>query len=58
MNIPSGLNNIQPRSTQVWNCDKIGFDSNGIISKEIKSGSTQMYARRVIKKINKEEEKA
>ena len=29
-----------------------------MISKEIKSSSTQRYARRVIKKINKEEEKA
>ena len=25
---PSDLNDIQPRATQVWNCDKVGFDSN------------------------------
>ena len=29
MNIPSDLNDIQPRSTQVWNCDEIGFDPYG-----------------------------
>ena len=28
MNIPSELSNIQPRSTQVYNCDEIGFDPN------------------------------
>ena len=35
MNIPSELIEIQPRSTQVWNCDKIGFDPNGIRNKVI-----------------------
>ena len=29
MNIPSGLNDIQPRSTQVCNCGEIVFDTNG-----------------------------
>ena len=29
MNIPSDLNTIQPRATQVWNCDEIGFSTNG-----------------------------
>ena len=29
MNITSNLNYIQPISTQVWNCDEIGFDTNG-----------------------------
>ena len=28
MNPPSELNDIQPRSTQVWNCDAIVFDPN------------------------------
>ena len=28
MNIPSDLNDIQPRATQVWNCGEIGFDPN------------------------------
>ena len=28
MIIPSDLNDIQPRATQVWNCDEIGFDPN------------------------------
>ena len=23
------LHHIQPRATQVWNCDEIGFDPNG-----------------------------
>ena len=27
--IPSDLNDIQPRDTQVWNCDEIGFNPNG-----------------------------
>ena len=27
--IPSDINDIQPRSTQVWNCDEVGFDPNG-----------------------------
>ena len=35
MIIPSYLNDIQPRSTQVWNCDEVGFDPNGIWSKVI-----------------------
>ena len=35
MNIPSDLNDIQPRATQVWNCDKIGFDTNGRWNKVI-----------------------
>ena len=26
---PPDLNQIQPRATQVWNCDEIGFDPNG-----------------------------
>ena len=29
INIPSDLNDNQPRSTQVWDCDEIGFDPNG-----------------------------
>ena len=29
MNIPSELNDIQPRATQLWNCDEYGFDTNG-----------------------------
>ena len=29
MSIPYDLNDIQPRATQVWNCDNIGFDING-----------------------------
>ena len=28
MNIPSSLNDIQPRATQVWNCNEIWFDTN------------------------------
>ena len=35
MIIPSDLNDIQPRATQVWNCDEVGFDPNGIWSKVI-----------------------
>ena len=35
MNIPYELNNIQPRATQVWNCDGIGFDPNERWSKGI-----------------------
>ena len=30
MIIPSELNDIQPKSTQVCNCNEIGFDINGI----------------------------
>ena len=26
---PKDLKEIQPRPSQVWNCDKIGFDPNG-----------------------------
>ena len=29
MNIPYDLNEIQPRATQVWNCDDIMFYPNG-----------------------------
>ena len=29
MNITSNLKYIKPISTQVWNCDEIGFDPNG-----------------------------
>ena len=29
MIIPSDLNDIQPRATQVWNYDEVGFDNNG-----------------------------
>ena len=35
VNIPSDLNDIQPRATQVWNCDKIGFDTNGRCDKVV-----------------------
>ena len=27
--VPPNLRQVQSRSTQVWNCDKIGFDPNG-----------------------------
>ena len=27
--IPSDINYIQPRDTQLWNCDEVGFDTNG-----------------------------
>ena len=27
--VPPELHQIQPRATQVWNCDEIGFDPNG-----------------------------
>ena len=27
--VPPDLHQIQPRATQVWNCDEIGFDPNG-----------------------------
>ena len=27
--VPPNLHQIQPRATQVWNCDEIGFDPNG-----------------------------
>ena len=29
MTIPSDLNDIKPRATQVWNCYEVGFDTNG-----------------------------
>ena len=32
MTTPSDLNDIQPRTTQVWDCDKIGVDRNEIWS--------------------------
>ena len=35
MIIPSDINDIHPRATQVWNCDEVGFDPNGIWSKVI-----------------------
>ena len=35
MIIPSDINDIQPRATQVWNCDEVGFYSNGRWSKVI-----------------------
>ena len=35
MIISSELNDIQPRSTPVWNCDQIGFDPNGRRNKVI-----------------------
>ena len=28
MNIPSNLNDVQPRANQVWNCGEIGSDPN------------------------------
>ena len=28
MIIPSDLSDIQPRSTQLWNCDEVGIDPN------------------------------
>ena len=27
--VPPELHKIQPRATQVWNCDEIGLDPNG-----------------------------
>ena len=27
--VPPNLHQIQPRATQVWNCDEIRFDPNG-----------------------------
>ena len=27
--VPPDLHQIQPRATQVWNCDEIGFEPNG-----------------------------
>ena len=27
--VPKDLKEIQPRPSQVWNCDEIGFDTNG-----------------------------
>ena len=35
MIIPSGINDIQPRATQVWNWDEFGFDTNVIWNKII-----------------------
>ena len=35
--IPSDINGIQPRTTQVWNFDKFGFDPNIIWSKVIRT---------------------
>ena len=35
MIIPSSINDIQPRATQVWNCDEVGFDRNRRWSKVI-----------------------
>ena len=35
MIIPSDLNDIQPRTTQVWKCDESGFDHNGRWNKVI-----------------------
>ena len=35
MNISSDFNKIQQISTQVWNCDEIGFDPNGRRNKVI-----------------------
>ena len=35
MNNPSYLNGIQPRYTQVWNCDIIVFNNNGRCNKVI-----------------------
>ena len=35
MMIPSRINHIKPRITQVWNCNKIGFDQNGRWNKVI-----------------------
>ena len=35
MIVPSDLNEIQPRGTQVWNCDEVGFDPNGRWNKVI-----------------------
>ena len=29
MNTPYDVNNIQPRNTNVWNYNAIGFDTNG-----------------------------
>ena len=35
MIIPSDINYIQPRATQVWNCGEVGFDPSKIWSKVI-----------------------
>ena len=35
MNIPYDLNDIQPRATQIWKFDEIGFDPNGRWNKVI-----------------------
>ena len=31
--VPPDLHQIQPRATQVWNCDEIGFNPNGELCK-------------------------
>ena len=33
--IPSDLNDIQPRATQLWNCNEVGLDPNGRCSKAV-----------------------
>ena len=33
MTVPMDLDEIQPRSSQVWNCNEIGLDPNGKWSK-------------------------
>ena len=33
--IPSDINDIQPRATQLWNCNEVGFDPNGMWHKVI-----------------------
>ena len=35
INIPSDINDIQPRATQVWNCDELGLHTNGRWNKAI-----------------------
>ena len=35
MNIPYDFNNIKPIATQVWNCEEIGFYTNGKYNKVI-----------------------
>ena len=35
MYIPSDINDIKPRATQVWNCSEIGLDRNGRWNKVI-----------------------
>ena len=41
--IPSDLNGIEPRATQVWNCDEIRFYRNGRWNKVI---GTYKFSRR------------